>query len=127
MFLFDSILYVPSTIFQLNRDGSSWVETVLSQDKCDHNAVMPVRLEPAAPRSRVKHSTTEPLRSQFKHVFWVLKRTASMRLSVEFTKDMFWLPNKKKSFKHTFFTFTALCHSFSLWFVIPIFLDTDPS
>ena len=25
---------------------------------------MPARLEPAAPRSRVKHSTTEPLRSQ---------------------------------------------------------------
>ena len=29
----------------------------------DHNAVTPVRLEPAALRSRVKHSTTEPLRS----------------------------------------------------------------
>ena len=28
----------------------------------DHNAVTPVRLEPAASRSRVKHSTTEPLR-----------------------------------------------------------------
>ena len=28
-----------------------------------HNAVTPVRLEPAAPRSRVKHSTTEPLGS----------------------------------------------------------------
>ena len=28
-----------------------------------HNAVMPVSLEPAAPRSRVKHSTTQPLRS----------------------------------------------------------------
>ena len=28
-FLFDLILYVPSTIFQLNRDGSSWVEPVL--------------------------------------------------------------------------------------------------
>ena len=28
-----------------------------------HKAVMPVRLEPAAPRSQVKHSTTEPLRS----------------------------------------------------------------
>ena len=26
-----------------------------------HNIVMPVRLEPAAPRFRVKHSTTEPL------------------------------------------------------------------
>ena len=66
--LFDLILNVPSTIFQLNRDGSSWVEPVLSWDKCvllkDHNAVTPVRLEPAASRSRVKHSTTEPLRSQ---------------------------------------------------------------
>ena len=29
-FLFDLILYAPSTIFQLNRDGSSWVELVLS-------------------------------------------------------------------------------------------------
>ena len=50
--LFDLILYVPSTIFLLNRDRSSWVEPVLSQDKCvllkDHNTVTPVRLEPAA-------------------------------------------------------------------------------
>ena len=65
--LFDLILYVPSTIFQLNRDGSSWVEPVLSKDKCvllkDHNAVTPARLEPTASRSRVKHSSTEPLRS----------------------------------------------------------------
>ena len=29
-FLFDLILYVPRTIFQLNRDGSSWVDPVLS-------------------------------------------------------------------------------------------------
>ena len=28
--VFDLILYVPSKIFQLNRDGSSWVEPVLS-------------------------------------------------------------------------------------------------
>ena len=28
--LFDLILYIPSTIFQLNRDGSSWVDSVLS-------------------------------------------------------------------------------------------------
>ena len=28
--LFDLVLYVPSTIFQLYRDGSSWVEPVLS-------------------------------------------------------------------------------------------------
>ena len=28
--MFDLILYIPSTIFQLNRDGSSWVEPVLS-------------------------------------------------------------------------------------------------
>ena len=63
--LFDLILYVPSTIFQLNRDGSSWVEIstkpglmFLAQG---HNAVTPVRLEPAALRPRVKHSTTEPV------------------------------------------------------------------
>ena len=65
--LFYLILYVPSTIFQLYRDGSSWVEALLSYDKCVllkyHNAVTPVRLEPAALQSRVKHSTTEPLRS----------------------------------------------------------------
>ena len=29
-FLFNLIVYIPSTIFQLNRDGSSWVEPVLS-------------------------------------------------------------------------------------------------
>ena len=28
-----------------------------------HNSMMPVRLEPATPLSRVKHSTTEPLHS----------------------------------------------------------------
>ena len=74
IFLFDLILYIPSTIFQLNRDGSSLVEQVLSKDKCvllkDHNAVRPVRLEPAAPRSGVKHSTTEPLHSLHKNENW---------------------------------------------------------
>ena len=58
----------PSTIFQLYRDGSSLVQPVLSWDKCfllkDHNAVTPVRLKPVAPRSGVKHSTTEPLRTK---------------------------------------------------------------
>ena len=32
--LFDLILYVPPTIFQLCRDGSSWIEPVLSKDYC---------------------------------------------------------------------------------------------
>ena len=60
--MFDLILYVPSTIFQLSRDWSSWVEPELSKDNCvllrDHNAVTLVRLETATPRARVKHSTT---------------------------------------------------------------------
>ena len=54
---------------------SSSVEPVLSKDKCiltadkavdlaqGHNAVTPVRLKPVAPRSQVKHSTTELMRS----------------------------------------------------------------
>ena len=62
---FDSLR--PLNNLSVMRDGSSWVEPVLSLDKCvllkDQNAVTPVRLEPAALRSRVKHSTTEPLRS----------------------------------------------------------------
>ena len=37
----------------------------------DHNVVKPVRLDPAAPRSRVKHSTTEPLRSLYVSMFSV--------------------------------------------------------
>ena len=69
---FALILYVQSTIFQLNRDGSSWVETVLSEGKYvllkDHNAVTPARLEPAASRSRVKHS----LRSLFQVIIYIV-------------------------------------------------------
>ena len=56
--LFDLILYVPSTIFQLNRDGSSWVEPVLSLDKCvllkDHK-----RSDPSGPLGL--ESSTLPL------------------------------------------------------------------
>ena len=58
-FLFDLILYVPSTIFQFNRDGSSWVEPVLSKDKCvllkDHSAVTLVRLEPSVSSQALYH------------------------------------------------------------------------
>ena len=68
VYLFDLILNVPSTIFQLYWDAYSWAEPVLSEDKCvllkDHNTVTPVRLEPVASRSRGEHSTTEPLRSR---------------------------------------------------------------
>ena len=89
--LFDLILYVPSTIFQLNRDGSSWVEPVLSQDKCvllkDHNAVMLVRLKPAAPRSWVKHSITEPLHSTIS--FWRLELNLCKMATLKKTEN--WL------------------------------------
>ena len=52
--------------------GGHWcppeILTYAQHCKCvllkDHNAVASVRLEPAAPRSRVKHSTTDPLRSR---------------------------------------------------------------
>ena len=39
----------------------------------DHNTVTPVRLEPAASRSRVKHSTTEPLRPLKELSFYTLE------------------------------------------------------
>ena len=59
-----------STIFQVCRDGFSWVEPVLSKDKClaqGHNTVAPVMLEPAAIQSQVEHYTTEPLHSHKKN------------------------------------------------------------
>ena len=44
--LFGLILYVPVNNFHLSRDGSSWVEPVLSKDNCfaqRHNTLTPVR------------------------------------------------------------------------------------
>ena len=46
----------------------------------------PVRLEPAALRSRVKHSTTEPLRS-LAHLFRILKSS-----KIEFHESASLLP-----------------------------------
>ena len=46
----------------------------------DHNAVTPVKLEPAAPRSQVKHSTTEPLHSL--NVMRCVKETDRMTNSI---------------------------------------------
>ena len=60
-FLFDLI---QSTIFQLCRDGSSWVEPELSKDNvfCSMTHYSDAgEAQTAAPRSRVKLSTTEPL------------------------------------------------------------------
>ena len=62
LILLDLILYVPCTIGWVFL---GWTSTKLGL-MClaqGHNTVTPVRLEPAAPRSRFKHSTTEPLRS----------------------------------------------------------------
>ena len=65
--LFDLILYVPSTIFSYKGTGLPGLNQYLARINVlaqGHNAVTPVRLEHVALRSRVKHSTTEPLRSQ---------------------------------------------------------------
>ena len=84
--LFDLILYVPSTIFQLNRDGSSWVEPVLSYDKCillkDHNKVTLVWLEPVAPQSRGKHSTTEQCAALYRSNTVYTSKTGKFSLHV---------------------------------------------
>ena len=59
---FISFLRLSQQFFIYVRDRSSWVDQVLGKDKCGllkDNTVMPVRLQPAAPWSRVKFSTTE--------------------------------------------------------------------
>ena len=66
--LFDLILYVPVNNFSVmsGRVFVCWTSTKLGLTCLapGHNAVTPVRLEPATPLSGVKHSTTEPLRSR---------------------------------------------------------------
>ena len=62
----DLILYVSSTIFQLKMDESSWVEPVLRYDQCSYSRTLHSDAGDALTRrrsSRVKHITTEPLRS----------------------------------------------------------------
>ena len=63
--LFDLILYVPVINFSVmwGRVFLGWTSTKQKYMYLakGHNKVTPVRLEPMAPRSGVKHSTTEPL------------------------------------------------------------------
>ena len=54
----DSLRSINNLSVMKGRIFLGWTST-----KLGHNAVMPVRLEHTDPRSRVKYSTTEPLRS----------------------------------------------------------------
>ena len=51
----------------------------------------PVRLEPADPRSRVKHYTTEPLRS-----LSTLDRSTSARLLLELKKTLIYFTEEER-------------------------------
>ena len=53
----------------------------------EHNAVTQTRFEPAIPRSRVKHSTTEPLRS-LKRMFKLLDKTMSTVYTLKSPMEM---------------------------------------
>ena len=61
-----------------------------------HNVVTPMRLKPGGPRSRVKHSTTEPLCSQEQVNGFLLNRMYMMLGHEEFIKFVtsfkFYLP-----------------------------------
>ena len=64
--LFDSLRPINNLSVKQGQIFRGWTSTKLG---CvllkDHNAVTLVRLEPAAPRSWVKHSTNEPLHSHY--------------------------------------------------------------
>ena len=64
--------------------------------------MMPVRLEPTAPRSRVKHSTTEPLRSQINKFLSLTDLSGTLNLA---------------TLQGTFATHILL--------IFPLFLDVD--
>ena len=47
-----------------------------------------------------KQKSQRKIKIIFKHVFWALKRTLSLRRSFEYPKHMFWLKNKKIIFSY---------------------------
>ena len=51
----------------------------------------PVRLEPATLRSRVKHSTTEPLRSQVTYLSWRYAARYTLRPNVFVVRHVIYL------------------------------------
>ena len=59
---FDSLRHINNLSVKQGRVFQGWTSTKLGYCVLlkDHNALTPVRLKPAAPWSRVKHSTTEP-------------------------------------------------------------------
>ena len=67
--LFDLILYVPVNNLSVMSGQVFLCSTSTKQGLLcyaqGHNAVTPVRLKPTTTRSRVKNSTTEPLRSLY--------------------------------------------------------------
>ena len=74
---FDSLHLINNLSVTKGHVFLGWTSTKL-RSMClaqGHNAVMWVRLEPAAPRSWVKHSTTEPLR--FLTVTWEKQQCGS--------------------------------------------------
>ena len=78
--------FVPSTIFL------GWTSTKLGL-MClaqGHNSVTPVRLEPASPRSRVKHSTNESLRSPYMYEMDKYSKTCLKRPLSKEQKLFFW-------------------------------------
>ena len=86
-----------STIFQLCQDGSSWVQPVHTKQglMClaqGHNSVTPLRLDPAAPWSQVKHFTTEPLHSCSSFVQKLMLDCACYLSSLVWLKILSWIP-----------------------------------
>ena len=70
----------------------------------DHNTVTPVSFEPAASRSRVKHSITEPLRSLNTLYVYAQRLTCQYRGSVYFLKG--WIIRSQRD---------RWCHSCTAW------------
>ena len=68
-----------------NNQQFSFAFTWKSNNYKDHNAVTPVRFKPAVPRSRVKHSTTEPLRSSPFTFTWKANTWKANNLQFPFT------------------------------------------
>ena len=116
---FNLIFYIPVNNFSVTsgRVFLGWTSTKLGL-MClaqGHNVVTPVRLKPAALQSRVKHSTTGPLRSRTSFVDHLCYLCLVLFMLLHLFIAALWSPAAKGLTSCLFFMMLCFCH-FPMWY-----------
>ena len=89
-----------------------------------HNALTPARLEPVAPRSRVKNSTTEPLRSHRIFVMYSMSKLGSNLFFMWTTRTLIRL--RRMAILRLICVLSSQTATFRGWFLLVAALNPPP-